>query len=113
MKPKPHQNRRPFLFPPAFPEGHVRRHVLPGIAQDAIVVVVAYLLSSVVRDSFRIQIDSQRLSFIAFALVVTIGSMYFMGVYHRIWSHTSGLSINVLARAWIMASMITFTAAFF
>lgn len=112
MKAKRPQNRRFFLFPPAFPEGHFQRHVLPGMIQDAVIVVLSYLLAYLVRDSFRLEIDSQTLLFIGFAIVVTLASMYFTGVYHRIWSHTSGLSINVLARAWVVASLLTLTVSY-
>lgn len=112
MKTRYLQNRRFFLFPPPFPESHIQRYVLPGMLQDVSLVMLAYLLASFVRESLHIQIQSQRLSFIAFAIVVTIGSMYVTGVYHRIWSHTSGLSINVLGRAWIAASILTLTAAY-
>ncbi len=111
MKPYRSQNRRFFLFPPAFPVGHLQRHVIPGMLQDALVVVLSYVVASYVRGSFRLQIDRQMILFIAFATAVTITLMYLMGVYHRIWSHTSGLSINVLARAWIAASLIMFSAA--
>jgi FlaA1/EpsC-like NDP-sugar epimerase len=104
--------RRFLLFPHAFPKGHLQYYVLPVMLQDVLLVVLAYLLAAFVRHAAHLQLDSGLLGFIAFSSVVTIGSMYLTGVYHRIWSHTSGLSINVLVRAWLLTLCLTLGASY-
>ncbi|MCU0514314.1 MAG: hypothetical protein MUE40_17320 [Anaerolineae bacterium] len=100
-------------LPGRFPQGYVRRYVIPTMLMDVGVVLVAYSLAYLVRFSLvDFAITVAEALFVLFAMVVTLVMNYLAGAYHRIWRQTSGLSAGVLLRAGLFIGLITFGVNF-
>ena len=79
---------------------HVAAHHVRRIAREAIVdlaiLFVAYSVTLLVRTLGTPYFQIEAFVFIAFSGAATLASLYALGVYHRIWSRTSGHGVTVI-----------------
>ncbi|MCI0709911.1 MAG: polysaccharide biosynthesis protein [Chloroflexi bacterium] len=85
---------------------HVRRHA-GWFLVDVVIISLSYLIAFYLRATIG---SFQKLfevpTFNLFVIIITIVYLYAFGVYHRIWSRTSGDEVTILIGA-VFASMIT------
>ncbi len=74
------------------------RRILPLAVLDAVILLVAYMLTYSIRTN-SLLFDSQfTTSIVGLAIIVTLGALYAFGAYNRIWSRTSGHEVVVILK---------------
>lgn len=86
------------------PRRHLTSAVL-SIAIDTIIIVAAYMGALYVRSTTATIDVVYASKFLFLALPVQLAALYFAGVYHRLWSKTSGHGITVLLYAVAIATV--------
>ncbi|MBC7812737.1 MAG: polysaccharide biosynthesis protein [Burkholderiales bacterium] len=92
------------------PRHHVK-HAIQSALADVGIVLLAYIAAFSAR-AVSVPLDFiQGTEFFIFAIIIIVGSLYVFGVYHRIWSRTSGHGITVIISAVLAATvvMVAFT----
>lgn len=90
-----------------FPRPHLLRIVLYAGFVDALVILAAYALAFLARASANaIDIAPGMPTFMIFVVSLTLFLFYAFGVYHRLWSHTSGQGISVIIKAVGMSTLL-------
>ena len=85
---------------------HLRRIAVWALL-DALVVLGAYTAAFFARAIVTPLDYLQSFGFILFAVVVTLLLMYAFGVYHRIWSRTSGHEVTIIVNAVAASTVVT------
>lgn len=79
---------------------HLRRRILPRMLADYLITVFAFVTAYLIRHSFsELLVDERMLTFIGLSSLLIITSLYLGGIYHRVWSKTSGRTIFVILKA--------------
>ena len=107
------KNQHNALIPVKFPPGHVQKHVIPALVVDALIVIASFIIAYVLRDSQTLNVNSgAAIVFVVFSLAIWLTTLFMNRVYHRVWAYTSGLTVAILGRSAIVATVITMIVAF-
>ena len=89
-----------------FTNYHFRR--LSGwVLIDSIIVLLSYASAWNIRaTTATLQVDLPALVFTVLAIGVSVGCLYYFGVYRRIWSHTSGHDVTTIVNAFFLATVL-------
>ena len=91
-----------------------RRHIPSAalsIAIDTIIIVAAFLGALYVRSTTATIDFVQASKFLFLVVPVQLAALYFAGVYHRLWSKTSGHGVTVLLYAVAAATLFDLARA--
>jgi FlaA1/EpsC-like NDP-sugar epimerase len=87
------------------PRHHVK-HALQSASVDIAIILLAYIAAFSARAA-TVPLDLIHSSeYFLFATIVIVSSLYVFGVYHRIWSRTSGHGITVIISAVMAATVV-------
>ncbi len=85
---------------------HHYRRIVAWAVVDTLIIFAAYTAALSAR-AFLTQLDLIRgVGFTFFVVVIMLASLYLFGVYHRIWSRTSGHGVTVIVSAVVAATVV-------
>jgi FlaA1/EpsC-like NDP-sugar epimerase len=86
------------------------RRAGPLALADALILITAYLVTYSIRLEAPLpSLKSYKVTFVFFAVAVTIFLLYIFGGYRRIWAQTSGHDVQVIVGAVGISTVILFT----